>query len=71
MDNRIKELRKKESLNQKEFAKAIGVSRQSVSSIENGRYDPSLELAFIISDLLGKSIEEIFIYERGRKHEKE
>ena len=71
MDNRIKELRKKECLNQKEFAKAIGVSRQSVSSIENGRYDPSLELAFIISDLLGKSIEEIFIYERGRKHEKE
>ena len=64
-------LRKGKGLSQEEFAKAIRVSRQTVSSIETGKYNPSLELAFIISDYFGKSIEEIFIYERGNRHEKE
>ena len=53
-----------------EFAKAIRVSRQTVSSIENGRYNPSLDLAFIISDFFEKPIEDIFIHERKRKNEK-
>ena len=61
MENRVEELRKSLGLNQEEFAKAIRVSRQTVSSIENGKYNPSLELAFTIADYFKLSIEEIFI----------
>ncbi len=61
--NRVEELRKARKLSQDEFAKAIRVSRQTVSSIETGKYNPSLELAFAISDFFGMSIEEIFINE--------
>ncbi len=50
MENRVEELRKRLSMNQEEFAKAIRVSRQTVNSIENGKYNPSLELAFTIAD---------------------
>ena len=53
------------------FAKAIKVSRQTVSSIETGKYNPSLSLAFEIADFFGKKIDEIFIYERSKKDEKE
>lgn len=70
MENKVEELRKKLGMNQEDFAKAIKVSRQTVSSIETGKYNPSLELAFVISDFLGKQIEEIFIHERGGKDEK-
>lgn len=69
MKNRVEELRKGLGMNQEEFAKAIRVSRQTVSSIETGKYNPSLELAFTISDFFHKSIEEIFIHERGGQHE--
>lgn len=71
MENRVEELRKSLSMNQEEFAKALKVSRQTISSIETGKYNPSLELAFAISDFFGKSIEDIFIHERGAVHEKE
>lgn len=67
--NRVEELRKERKLSQDEFAKAIRVSRQTVSSIETGKYNPSLELAFTISDFFGKTIEEIFIFERSGKNE--
>ncbi len=70
MKNRVEQLRKERGLNQEEFAKAIRVSRQTVSSIENGKYNPSLKLAFIIADFFEKSIEEIFIYERSKTNEK-
>ena len=50
MENRVEELRKSLSMNQEEFAKALKVSRQTISSIETGKYNPSLELAFEISD---------------------
>lgn len=70
MKNKVEQLRKERGLNQEDFAKAIRVSRQTVSSIENGKYNPSLELAFIISDFFGKPIEKIFIYERSRRNEK-
>lgn len=50
MENLVELLRKARGLNQDEFAKAIRVSRQTVSSIENGKYNPSLELAFVIAD---------------------
>ena len=65
MKNRVEELRKEKGLNQEEFAKALKVSRQTVSSIENGKYNPSLDLAFDIADFFGKPIEEIFIHERS------
>ena len=70
MENRVEELRKVLGMNQEEFAKAIRVSRQTVSSIENGKYNPSLELAFDISDFFGKKIEEIFIHEGRSGNEK-
>ena len=65
MKNHVEELRKAKGLNQEEFAKTLKVSRQTISSIENGKYNPSLDLAFEIADFFGKSIEEIFIYERS------
>lgn len=65
MRNRVEELRRAMQLSQEDFARAIHVSRQTVSSIENGKYNPSLELAFVISDFFHKPIEEIFLYERS------
>lgn len=65
MKNKVESLRKEQSMNQEDFAKAIRVSRQTVSSIENGKYNPSLELAFTIANFFGKTIEEIFIFEGG------
>ncbi len=67
MKNRVEELRKEMGLSQEDFARAIRVSRQTVSSIETGKYNPSLDLAFIISDFFGKKIEEIFIYRSEEK----
>lgn len=64
MKNKVEQLRKERGLNQDDFAKLLRVSRQTISSIETGKYNPSLELAFAISDFFGKPIEEIFIYER-------
>ncbi len=70
MKNRVEQLRKEQGFSQDEFAKMLRVSRQTISSIETGKYNPSLELAFVISDFFGKPIEEIFIYERGADNEK-
>ena len=70
MDNRVEQLRKTRGLNQEDFARAIRVSRQTVSSIENGRDNPPLDLAFTISDFFGLPIEEIFIHERSGSDEK-
>lgn len=70
MENRVEQLRKARGLNQEDFARAIRVSRQTVSSIETGKYNPSLELAFTISDFLGLPIEDIFIHEGGAFYEK-
>ena len=68
MKNRVEELRRQMGLKQEDFARAIRVSRQTVSSIENGKSNPSLELAFEIAAFFGLRIEEIFIYERGENH---
>ena len=70
MKNKVEQLRKERGLNQDDFAKMLRVSRQTISSIETGKYNPYLELAFAISDFFGKPIEEIFIYERGADNEK-
>ena len=69
MENRVEQRRKERGLSQEDFAKAIRVSRQTVSSIETGRYNPSLDLAFDIADFFGKTIEEIFIRNGGNNHE--
>lgn len=63
METRIQELRKTQKLSQAELADALGVTRQTIISLENGRYTASLELAFKIARFFGKSIEDIFIYE--------
>ena len=52
-------------LSQEEFARALRVSRQTVSSIENGKYNPSLELAFQIADFFQKTIEELFLWKEN------
>lgn len=65
MQNRVAELRAKWLMSQTELARALGISRQTVSAIENGRWTPSLELAFAISDFFGRDIEEIFLYEKA------
>ena len=67
----LDKLRKLKGLTQEEFAKELKVSRQTVSAIENGKYNPSLDLAFEIALYFNKTIEEIFIYEKEEKHEKE
>ncbi|WP_418972764.1 helix-turn-helix transcriptional regulator [Allofournierella sp.] len=64
MENKVELLRKQNGISQESFAKAMRVSRQTISSIENGKYNPSLELAFAIADYFGMSIEEIFTYKR-------
>jgi putative transcriptional regulator len=63
LKNRLEEIRKAKGINQEELAEALEVSRQTIGSLENGRYNPSIILAFKIARFFGTSIEEIFIYE--------
>ncbi|MDO5022855.1 MAG: helix-turn-helix transcriptional regulator [Eubacteriales bacterium] len=70
MKNNLDELRKLNGLTQEEFAKELRVSRQTISAIENGKYNPSLDLAFAIALYFNKRIEEVFIYEKEENHEK-
>ncbi|WP_421792682.1 helix-turn-helix transcriptional regulator [Hyphobacterium sp.] len=60
MKNRVRELRGERGLSQQALGDALGVSRQTIISIENGKYDPSLPLAFKIARLFELKIEEIF-----------
>lgn len=63
MKNRIEEIRKERNIRQEEFAKALGVSRQTISSLENGRYNPSIALAYKIAKFFGMTIEDVFVFE--------
>ena len=63
MKNRLEEIRKAHGLRQEELARELSVSRQTISSLEKGRYNPSILLAFKIARYFGLTIEEIFIYE--------
>ncbi|MCI9347818.1 MAG: helix-turn-helix transcriptional regulator [Oscillibacter sp.] len=66
MKNRLEELRKAHGLRQEELADALEVSRQTIGSLENGRYNPSILLAFKIARYFGLTIEDIFIYEEDQ-----
>ncbi|MBF1717834.1 helix-turn-helix transcriptional regulator [Streptococcus salivarius] len=63
METKIQELRKANKISQAELADEMGVTRQTVISLEKGRYNASLELAFKIARYFGKTIEEVFIFE--------
>ena len=65
MKNRIEEIRKERGIRQEEFAKHMGVSRQTISSLENGRYNPSILLAYKIAKYFGMTIEEVFVFEEA------
>ena len=61
MKNRLEELRKQHGIKQEDLANALEVSRQTIGSLENGRYNPSIQLAFKIARYFHMTIEEIFI----------
>ena len=63
MKNRIEDIRKERGIRQEDFAKAMGVSRQTISSLENGRYNPSILLAYKIARYFEMTIEEVFFFE--------
>ena len=63
MKNRLEEIRKHHGLTQEELADRLAVSRQTIGSLESGRYNPSILLAFKIARYFGMTIEEIFLYE--------
>ena len=63
MKNRIEQIRKEQGIRQEEFAKIMGVSRQTISSLETGRYNPSILLAYKIANFFDMTIEEVFIFE--------
>lgn len=63
METKIQELRKANKISQAKLADEMGVTRQTIISLEKGRYNASLELAFKIARYFGKTIEEVFIFE--------
>ena len=67
MKNRLEEIRREHGLKQEELADILEVSRQTIGSLENGRYNPSIILAFKIARYFHKNIEDIFIYEEESK----
>ena len=66
LKNRLEEIRKQGEIKQEELAEAMGVSRQTISSLENGRYNPSVILAIKLARYFGMHVEDIFIYEEGQ-----
>ena len=70
MKNRLEEIRKQRGIKQEELASALEVSRQTIGSLENGRYNPSIILAFKIARYFDMGLEEIFIYEESEENEK-
>ena len=67
MGNRLKELREKFNLTQEKLASKVGVSRQTIISLERGRYSPSLFLAFKLARVFGLRIEDVFIFKVERE----
>ena len=69
MQNRLEELRIKNGWTQQELADRVEVSRQTIISLENGRYNPSILLAFRLARLFNLQIEELFLYSEEENHE--
>lgn len=69
MKNRLEEIRKENGITQEDLARAVEVSRQTIGSLENGRYNPSITLAFKIARFFNLTIEEIFIYEEDKNEQ--
>ena len=67
MINKVKELREKFGLTQKELGEKVGVSRQAINAIETGKFDPSIWLAYDLSHFFGSNIEELFDFERSMR----
>lgn len=67
MKNRLEELRKQHGIKQEDLARALEVSRQTIGSLENVRYNPSIQLAFKIARYFNLQIEDIFIYEEDKQ----
>lgn len=63
MKNKIQELRRAQKIRQEDLAEAVGVTRQTIISLENGRYNASLQLAYKIAKFFDKQIEDIFLFE--------
>ncbi|MBQ7123525.1 MAG: helix-turn-helix transcriptional regulator [Oscillospiraceae bacterium] len=63
MKNKIEEIRKAKGIRQEDFAKIMGVSRQTISSLETGKYNPSIFLAYKIAKFFEMTIEEVFIFD--------
>ena len=63
MDNKIKKMRKERGITQDEFGKILGVTRQTIISLESGRYDASLKLAHRIAEYFGLKIEDVFVFD--------
>ncbi len=70
MKNKVEDIRKERGIRQDELAKVMGVSRQTISSLENGRYNPSVMLAYKLAKYFGMHIEEVFIFEEEKENEK-
>jgi len=71
MKNKLKVYRAMHDLTQEQLAEEVDVTRQTINAIEQGKYSPSLELAFRLAGLFGVTIEDLFIYEEEVKDEKE
>jgi len=66
LNNRLRQLREKHDLTQEDLAARVGVSRQTIISLEKGRYNPSLLLAYKLARVFNLTIEEVFIFKNGR-----
>lgn len=69
MKNRLEEIRREKGIRQEDLADALEVSRQTIGSLENGRYNPSIVLAFKIARYFNRSIEDIFLFEEASGNE--
>mgnify|MGYP000847457550 CR=1 FL=1 len=71
MKNRLEKLRSERGWTQQELADRVDVSRQTIISLENGKYNPSILLAFRLARLFGQSIEDIFMYDEDNNDQME
>ncbi len=69
MENRLEQFRDQKGLTQQELADLAGVSRQTIISLERGRYNPSITLAFRLARLFGITVEELFIYSEEQNND--